>query len=88
MDKWFVKVTDTQLGGLRDDLRDLGTHLMTDQGEHYLVFRDSFVALKVASYLGLQRHSGRTMSAQKSSSSSYRPLMTLENGDVLVADLA
>lgn len=85
MDKWFVKVTDAQLAGLRDDLRELGTLLATDTGEHYLVFRDSFVALKVASYLGLQRHAGRTVSAQKSKSESYHPLMTLENGDVLVA---
>jgi hypothetical protein len=85
VDKWFVKITDTQLAGLRDDLRELGTHLTTDKGEHYLVFRDSFVALKVASYLGLQRQSGRSISAQKSQAGNYHPLMTLENGDILVA---
>ncbi len=85
MDKWFVKVTETQFAGLRGDLRDLGTHITTEKGEHFLVFRDSFVALKVASYLGLQRQSGRTVSAQKSQSGSYHPLMMLENGDVLVA---
>lgn len=85
MDKWFVKVTDTQLARLREDLRDLGTLFTTEKGEHYLVFRDSFVALKVASYLGLQRHAGRTISVQNSKAGSYHPLMTLENGDVLVA---
>jgi hypothetical protein len=86
VDKWLVKVTDTQLAGLRADLRELGTVLTTNQGEHYLVFRDSFVALKVASYLGLQRQHGRTVSAQKSQSSMYHPLVTFDNGDVLVAD--
>jgi hypothetical protein len=84
VDKWLVKVTDSQLAGLRTDLRDLGTLLTTDQGEQYLVFRDSFVALKVASYLGLQRQPGRTVAAGKSGS--YHPLMTFDNGDILVAD--
>lgn len=88
MDKWFVKVTDAQLAGLRADLRDLGTLLTTDKGERYLVFRDSFVALKVASYLGLKRQHGRTVSAQKSKTEGFRPLMTLENGDVLVTEAA
>jgi hypothetical protein len=85
VDKWFVKVTEAQLAGLRDDLRELGTLLTTDKGEHYLVFRDSFVALKVASYLGLQRQSGRTISAQKNQSGTYSSLTTFDNGDVLVA---
>lgn len=86
MDKWLVKVTDTQLAGLRADLRELGTVVTTDQGERYLIFRDSFVALKVASYLGLQRQAGRTMSAKASKSSNYHPLVTFDNGDVLVAE--
>lgn len=84
MDKWFVKVTDAQLAGLREDMRELGTLLTSKQGEHYLVFRDSFVALKVASYLGLQRQHGRAVSVQNQTEN-YHPLMTLENGDVLVA---
>ncbi len=90
MDKWLVKVTETQLAGLPADLRELGTLLRTDKGERYLVFRDSFVALKVASYLGLKRQAGRTVSAKARSSqgSNYHPLVTLENGDVLVADAA
>jgi hypothetical protein len=85
VDKWLVKVTDAQLSGLRADLRELGTLLTTDQGEHYLVFRDSFVALKVASYLGLKRQPGRMVAAAKSGM--YQPLMTFDNGDVLVADV-
>jgi hypothetical protein len=86
VDKWLVKVTDAQLAGLRADLRELGTLVTTDQGERYLVFHDSFVALKVASYLGLQRQAGRTMSAKASRSSDYHPLVTFDNGDVLVAE--
>lgn len=86
MDKWLVKVTDAQLAGLRADLRELGTLVTTDQGERYLVFHDSFVALKVASYLGLQRQTGRTMSAKASRSGEYRPLVTFDNGDVLVTE--
>jgi hypothetical protein len=90
VDKWFVKVTDTQLATLRDDLRELGTLRASEEGEHYLVFRDSFVALKVASYLGLQRQHGRSVSGryvlEHSQVDKYHPLLTLENGDVLVAD--
>jgi hypothetical protein len=88
VDKWFVKVTESHLAALRADMRELGTLLSTDKGECYLVFRDSFVALKVASYLGLKHQHGRTVSAQKSQSGLYCPLMTLENGDVLVTEAA
>jgi hypothetical protein len=88
VDKWLVKVTDAQLAGLRADLRDLGTLVTTEQGDHYLVFRDSFVALKVASYLGLKHQPGRTISAQKTGAGTYHPLVTYANGDMLVADAA
>jgi hypothetical protein len=80
VDKWFVKVTGAQLEGLRNDMRDLGTLLTNEQGENYLVFRDSFVALKVASSMGLQAHAVRVVPGQKS----YNPVMTLENSDILV----
>jgi hypothetical protein len=86
VDKWLVKVTDAQLAGLRSDLRELGTLVNTDQGERYLMFHDSFVALKVASYLGLQRQAGRTVSGKVSKSSDYHPLVTFDNGDVLVTE--
>jgi hypothetical protein len=84
MDRWLVKVTDKELARLRSDMRDLGTLLTNDLGEHYLVFHDGFVALKVASYLGLKRQAGRKVPA----SSSHHPIMTFENGEVLVADRA
>jgi hypothetical protein len=86
VDKWLVKVTDAQLASLRTDLRELGTLVSTSKGERYLVFHDSFVALKVASYLGLQRQAGRTVPAKASQSSGYHPLVTFDNGDVLVAE--
>jgi hypothetical protein len=86
VDKWLVKVTDAQLATLKADLRELGSLVTTDKGERYLVFRDSFVALKVASYLGLQRQPGRTLSAKASSLGEYHPLVTFANGDVLVAE--
>jgi hypothetical protein len=88
VDKWLVKVTETQLAGLRADMRDLGTLVATEQGDQYLVFRDSFVALKVASYLGLKHQAGRTVSAQKPLPGAYHPLVTLANGDMLVAEAA
>jgi hypothetical protein len=88
VDKWLVKVTDTQLAGLRADLRELGSLVKTEQGESYLVFRDGFVALKVASYLGLKRQSGRTISANATQAGAYHPLVTLANGDMLVTDAA
>jgi hypothetical protein len=84
MDRWLVKVNSIELAKLRGDMRDLGTLLTTAQGENYLVFRDGFVALKVASFLGLKRQPGRTVSAK--SSGTFNPLMRFDNGDVLVAD--
>jgi hypothetical protein len=84
VDKWLVKVTDQQLLGLRADLRDLGTLVKTREGEQYLVFRDRFVALKVASHLGLQRQPSHVLNSQHLSAG-YDPSVRLENGDVLVA---
>jgi hypothetical protein len=84
MDRWLVKVNINELARLQGDMRDLGTLLTTQQGENYLVFRDGFVALKVASYLGLKRQPGRTVPA--TSSGQHQPLMRFDNGDVLVAE--
>lgn len=84
MDRWLVKVNTHQLAKLQGDMRDLGTLLTNQQGESYLVFRDGFVALKVASYLGLKRQPGRTLPA--TSSSKFNPLMRFDNGDILVAE--
>ncbi len=83
MDKWFVKVEPNELAKLQGDMRDLGTLLTTQQGERYLVFRDGFVALKVASYLGLKRKPGRMDSA---TSTPHQPLVHFDDGDVFFSE--
>ncbi|MGL4608104.1 MAG: hypothetical protein ACRCYY_00235 [Trueperaceae bacterium] len=85
MDRWLVKVTEGQRDALKTDLRDLGTPITTSQGEQYLLFRDSFVALKVAAQLGAKRQSGRTVS-DITTQGNYSPLVTFENGDMLVTE--
>jgi hypothetical protein len=82
VNQWFVKVETQELAKLQGDMRDLGSLLTTQQGERYLVFRDGFVALKVASYLGLKRKAGRMVS----DTSHQKPLVRFEDGDVVVAE--
>jgi hypothetical protein len=81
MDKWFVKVETQELAKLKGDMRDLGTLLTTQQGERYLVFRDGFVALKVASYLGLKRRPGRFVT----DSTAQKPPLVRFDDEVFVA---
>lgn len=81
MDRWFVKVESPELARLQGEMRDLGTLLTTQEGERYLVFRDGFVALKVASYLGSKRRPGQLVS-----STPQQPLVRFEDGEVLVAE--
>jgi hypothetical protein len=83
MDRWFVKVDTQELAKLQGDMRDLGTLLTTQQGDHYLVFRDGFVALKVASYLGLKRRPGRFVS---DTTAQHPSLVRFDDGDVFVAE--
>lgn len=52
MEKWVVSIDEAQLASLSEEQRNLGTVLQGDAGEHFLVFRDGFVALKMASQLG------------------------------------
>lgn len=82
MQKWVIQLTDQQLNTLNDEARYLGELHSNPKGEHYLVFRDSFVALKVAKSLGTSRTAARTMPA---SEYTLEPLAELSNGQVLVA---
>ncbi len=52
MEKWVVSINETQLASLSEEQRNLGTVLQGPEGEHFLVFRDGFVALKMAAQLG------------------------------------
>ena len=86
MEKWVIEVSKVQLEQLNEEQRGLGTLLRGEKGRHFLVFRDSFVALKVASWLGTKRSPGRSLPA--SSAASYAPLAHFDNGDVLVRERA
>ena len=55
MEKWVVQISEAQLGQLSEEQRNLGTLQQGENGEYFLVFRDSFVALKIASCLGVDR---------------------------------
>jgi hypothetical protein len=52
MQHWIVPVTPEQLARLSAEERNLGTLLTSATGEQTLLFRDNFVALKVARSLG------------------------------------
>jgi hypothetical protein len=80
MNKWFVKVETQELAKLQGDMRDLGSLLTTQQGDRYLVFHDGFVALKVASYLGLKRKPGQFISHQ------HQPLVRFDDGEFFLAE--
>lgn len=84
MQKWFIPLGNQEPTNLSEEMRQLGDLLRDAQGEHYLVFRDSFVALKVANSLGLKRELARVIPADQVS----HPLLHLGNGKALVADSA
>lgn len=52
MQQWIVPVTPEQLARLSAEERSLGTLLTNSSGEQTLLFRDNFVALKVARSVG------------------------------------
>lgn len=85
MEKWVIEVSEAQLERLNMEQRDLGTLLKGREDKHFLVFRDSFVALKVATQLGVKRSPGRSLPA--SSAAPYAPLAHFDNGDVLVKEM-
>lgn len=84
MEKWVVRVSEAQLDRLDSEQRRLGTLLRNDEGETYLVFRDGFVALKIASQLGARRLAGRSVAPQQAQA--HTPLAQFANGDVLVGN--
>jgi len=82
MQKWVIQLTDEQLNDLNEEARYLGDLHSNAKGEHVLVFRDSFVALKVANSLGIERSAALTINANDAT---LEPLAELSNGQVLVA---
>ena len=70
MEKWVVSINETQLASLSEEQRNLGTVLQGPGGAHLLVFRDGFVALKMASQLGATCKPER---AAATSATSYAP---------------
>lgn len=86
MERWLIELSDAQLEQLPQEQRELGTLIRAEDGRCYLVFRDGFVALKVASGLGLKRNPARSVPAE--TATQLRPLAQLEGGKVLVADPA
>lgn len=84
MERWLIEVGDLELGRLSQEQLELGTLVRGEAGKAYLVFRDSFVALKVAHGLGLRRNAGRCLPVADAGGST--PLAILANGSVLIAE--
>lgn len=59
MEKWVVNVNEEQLAKLDDEQRNLGTIMQAEDGTTSLIFRDGFVALKIAAQLGTTRTLGQ-----------------------------
>lgn len=66
MEKWIVDITEAQLASLSAEQRDLATIVKSPEGKTLLIFRDGFVALKIAAQLGTKRSSSRTVPALRS----------------------
>lgn len=84
MEKWVITVDEAQLASLSDEQRNLGTVLRGAGGKHFLVFRDGFVALKMASQLGATCKPGRSVPA--ATAGSRTPLANFGDGEVLVSE--
>lgn len=84
MERWLIEVGDLELSRLSQEQLELGTLVRGEDGKAYLVFRDGFVALKVAHGLGLRRNPGRCL--PPSDAGGRVPLATLANGSVLIAE--
>ena len=84
MEKWLVSLDEEQLASLSEEQRNLGTVVQGAEGGYFLVFRDGFVALKMAAQLGATCRPGRSVPA--SSAKSYTPLASFNDGDVLVSE--
>lgn len=84
MERWLIELSDAQLERLPSEQLELGTLVTGASGRRYLVFRDGFVALKVAGKLGAKRSPGRMMAAEACQTT---PLAHLDDGTVLVAEV-
>ncbi len=51
MKRWVVKINENDLKNLKPELLDVGTLIHTEEGEQYMIFRENFSALKLASEL-------------------------------------
>jgi len=51
MKRWVVKINENELKRLPPQLLDVGTLVHTQEGEQFMVFRENFSALKLASKL-------------------------------------
>jgi hypothetical protein len=80
MQKWMIHLSSEQLSSLNDESRNLGDLLSNGKGQNILVFRDSFVALKVASSLGLEPNLVRAIPAEYTS----EPLSQFSKGQAIV----
>ena len=82
MERWVVQLTEAQLAKLTTEERHLGTYLSNEKGEHFLVFRDGFVALKIAKTTGAKRSLARSLPINEDIS--LKALAEVFNGDMLV----
>jgi hypothetical protein len=83
MQKWVIQITEQQRVTLSTETLQLGDLIRNDKGETYLIFRDSFVALKVATLLGVKRSRAQTLPAGQVLN--LEPFAHLSDGQVLVA---
>ncbi len=51
MKRWVVKIEESDLKKLNPQLLSVGTLINTEDGEQYMVFRENFSAIKLASAL-------------------------------------
>ncbi len=77
MQKWMIQLSPEKLTALDDESRQLGELLTSNQGQHVLVFRDRFVALKVANRLGLEHGLARAIPSEYASNPKTQVLVTV-----------
>lgn len=84
MKRWMVQLTSRQLKTLKPEQLELGTLVSSSSGSHYLLFRDDFVALKVARGLGAKR--SRALTLPETSTLYSAPIAQLDDGAYLFAE--
>ncbi len=80
--KWMIRLNDEQLKALSTDALAMGDLLTSPDGDHYLLFRDSFVALKVATSVGAERSTARVLPPNEA----VNPLAFFNDGSALVSE--